>query len=311
MKKYLIIGLLITVLLSACQPAEQAQTVRIAYQYGLAYAPLTIAKEKGFIDEALGDTKVEWIQLANASAIREAMVANQLDVGFMGIPPFLIGCDKQTPWKLFTGLSESPLALMSNQSRLQELSDFTSNDKIATPQPGSIQHILLMMAAQQQLGDAQRFDDQLVSLKHPDAMAMLLSGEQIVAHFASPPYLFSEQAANLNTVVTGKQAFGSEFTFIVGAYYENDHIDDPTLAAIQRGLVLGQSFIAENPAETVTILAEQYGIDQDLLADYLYQQGIVFSSEIKGLAHFIEFMHQAGYLTNELQEEAITWSEID
>lgn len=311
MKKYLTIAIIFAVMLSACQPAQQTQALRIAYQYGLAYAPLTIAKEKGFIDEELGNTKVEWVQLANASAIREAMVANQLDVGFMGIPPFLIGCDQQTPWKLFTGLSESPLALISNQSRLQQLSDFTANDKIATPQPGSIQHILLMMAAQQQLGDARRFDDQLVSLKHPDAMAMLLSGEQIAAHFASPPYLFTEQAAGLNTVVTGEQAFGGAFTFIVGAYYQNDHIDDQTLAAIKRGLVRGQVFIEENPTETVTILAAQYGIEQDLLTDYLYGQGIVYDSQIKGLAHFIDFMHQAGYLKNELKEEAITWSKID
>ncbi len=53
--------------------------------------------------------------------------------------------------------------------------DFSPDDRIALPQPGSIQHILLSMAAEKQLGKHDVFDNQLVTMKHPDGMTALES----------------------------------------------------------------------------------------------------------------------------------------
>jgi ABC-type nitrate/sulfonate/bicarbonate transport system substrate-binding protein len=68
--------------------------------------------------------QIEWVQLGNATAIREAMLARELDFGFMGIPPFLIGLDKGTNWQLIHGLSECPLGLVSFDPNVKSLEDF-------------------------------------------------------------------------------------------------------------------------------------------------------------------------------------------
>ncbi len=307
MKRSIAIILIIVISLGAfsgCQPREP-QSLRIALQYGLAYAPLIVAKEKGMIEANLSDKTVTWLQLANSAAIRESMLAGELDVGYMGIPPFLIAYDKGVDWQIFSGLSQAPLALMSNDQTIETLADFTAEQRIATPQPGSIQHILLMMAAQRELGDAHYFDDQLASLKHPDALTMLLSSDQIVAHFASPPYVFMEGDAGMKSVLDGRTAFGGDFSFIVGVAYRPGRADDQDLAAIRAALIEANRFIDQNRDETVAILGQYFDVDAAVLSDYLYQTDMVYGNDIEGTQIFIDFMRAVGYLTTQFDEREV------
>ena len=139
-----IIPLLITAaaLAFSCSGAKE---ITIAEQYGLAYAPLQIMKAKSYFEQLEPDADIEWVRLGNTAAIREAVLAGEVDAGFMGIPPFLIGADNGMKWHLVAGLSVCPLGLVA--ARGEDLSDIAPGTRIALPQPGSIQHILLSMAA--------------------------------------------------------------------------------------------------------------------------------------------------------------------
>ncbi|MDF2523174.1 MAG: ABC-type nitrate/sulfonate/bicarbonate transport system, periplasmic component, partial [Clostridiales bacterium] len=79
------------------------QSLSIAEQFGLAYAPLQIIKELDLLEKNLPETDIRWKQLGNTAAIREAMLADEADAGFMAIPPFLIGWDKGMTWKIACG----------------------------------------------------------------------------------------------------------------------------------------------------------------------------------------------------------------
>src|SRR6056297_2831547 len=142
-------------------PQKNEKTLVVAEQYGLAYAPLQIVRAQGLLEAELPEYRVEWRRLGNTAAIREAMLAGRLDAGFMGIPPFLIGYDRGMEWRIFTGLSEAPLGLVSGDEGLRSLADFGAEDRLALPQPGSIQHIMLSMACERQLGDAQGLDEKI------------------------------------------------------------------------------------------------------------------------------------------------------
>jgi NitT/TauT family transport system substrate-binding protein len=54
----------------------------------------------------------------------------------------------------------------------------------------SIQALLLQMAATESFGEDQyvSLDPLTVSMNHPQALAALLSGTEITAHFAAPPF---------------------------------------------------------------------------------------------------------------------------
>lgn len=310
------LSLALTLFLVGCsKPAELK--IRVAEQYGLAYAPIQIMQEKGFLEAALHNyaasdqpVSVDWIKLANTAAIQEAMLADQLDVAFVGIPPFLIGRDQGMPWSIFTGLSECPVELLSNDPSISDLKSLADAGKIALPQPGSIQHILLAMAAEQQLGDATRFDRQLVAMKHPDGLQALLSGQDIVAQFTAPPYNFiAAETPGIEVILSGEEAFGDSYSFIVGIAEDAFLQDDVRRQAFQKALDQSIQFMADNPAETVAILAASYELTPEQAQLYLYGRRLVFGTSIRGVDHFAEFMQRTGYLEKAYGHQDVVWPE--
>lgn len=308
MKKFKLIILAVIILgLAACGKAEESKDIRVAEQFGLAYAPLQIMKANAYLEEEYKSGEVSWLKLGNTAAIREAALSQGVDLGFMGIPPFIISVDKGMDWKIFTGLSEAPLGLVTYDGNIKSLKDISPEDKIALPQPGSIQHILLSMAAEKDFGDSKKFDNQLVTMKHPDGMMALLNKSDIKAHYTSPPYIFKElENQGFTKVVDGKYGVGGDFTFIVGVatkeFYEGNR---EGYDAFQRALEKSLVFMNENKEETLEILSKSYDIEPETLRSYMDE--MYYSDEIKGLDRFIGFMYDTGYIENDLSEDDVLW----
>lgn len=296
------------ILFAGCNKEKgSAGKIRIAEQYGLAYAPLQILIEKGFLEETAGEVEVEWVRLGNTAAIREAVLAGDLDIGFMGIPPFLIARDKGMEWKIATGLSRCPLGLVVPAGQYSSLSDIPGDAKIALPQPGSIQHILLSMALERETGNPAALDKNLIAMKHPDGMNALLSGA-VSGHFTSPPYLFMEEEEGYDVLVSGDEAMGGPFTFIAGVATERFYNNEPDLyKAFLSALDKAILFIRENRSETVSILAEKYHMDEKTVEDYLYNRGMVYDRDVRGLDRFIHFMSETGYLKQAIEKGSVSF----
>ena len=315
-KRRPLFGLLFSALflLSGCGNRPHTNiTVSVAEQYGLAYAPVQVMREMGFLESALREraqagqsVSVNWVKLANTSAIREAMLADEIDVAFAGIPPFLLGVNGGMPWRMITGLSRCPVDLYVNDSTITRLQDLVGSHRIALPQPGSIQHILLAMAAERELGRADVFDRQLISMKHPDGMQALLSGKDISAHFTAPPYSFTEaDAEGISLLLRGEDAMGAPYSFLVGIAEPDFYEDAFRLEAFRDALTQSMAYIAENPSQTARMLAESYALTPEETETFLYQRGMVFEREIRGVEAFVDFMERAGYLQRHL-----TWEEL-
>jgi NitT/TauT family transport system substrate-binding protein len=171
-------------------------------------------------------------------------------------------------------------------------------DKIALTQPGSIQHILLSMAAQSKFKNTKKFDNQLLTMNHPDAMNALLAKRELSAHFASAPYLFLETKAGMKEVLSGKEAFGGDFTFIIGVSTQEFYQQQPeNYHLFSNALAEAISFIQQHPDRSAEILADNYSLSKAEMREYINWPGMEFSSEIKGLKKFIDFMKTEGYLS--------------
>jgi len=296
---------------STATGSRDAVSLSIAEQFGLAYAPLQVVRERGLLEAQLPGIRLSWQRLGNTAAIREAMVAGRVDAGFVAIPPFLIGRDSGMRWRIFTGLSESPLALVSWKQGIRGLADIGPDERIALPQPASVQHILLAMAAERELGDARRFDRQIVSMAHPDAMTALLARGDIAAHFASPPYLARELTEpGMHLVLSGTEAMGEEFTFIVGVATEEVLARRGSeIAALTRALAEAGSFIGREPAEAAALLAPLYGLPAAEVQAELAAAQLRFGPEVRGLESFARFMHRQGFLQNAADPvERLLWA---
>lgn len=312
-KKRILAALLLMVFLltpgCAGNAANGEPVIRIAEQYGIAYAPVQVMKEMGFIEEELEGIRVEWEQMPNTTAIREAMIAGQLDVGFMAISPFLIGWDKGMDWKIATGLSYVPVGLVAGKD-IASLEDLTQEHRIALPQPGSVQHILLSMACEREFGDPQKFDNQLVTLSHPDGVQALLAGSEIDAHFTSTPYLETELGEEgFHLILDGKEAFGQDFSFIVGATTAAFHDDNPQVyQAFINGIQKAVDYINENPQESAELLTKYYDMEADVIEGYLTNPDAEFSTVAKGMKNFGDFMLESQYISKTYDDiDQILW----
>ncbi len=307
-KRYLVIFLVLALLaaaLAGCSPQTQTAApapeskngvIRIAGQFGLVYAPLMAAQERQIFEKY--GLSVEWKEYGSGGAVREALVSGDLDVGFMGIPPFLIGWDKGVPAKVAIGYVCAPCALVTYLPEIKTLRDFKPEHKIALPSPGSIQHILLSMEAEKRLGDPKALDNQLVALPHPDAAAALLVQKDIAAHFATPPYLFQELSQpGYHVVLSDHTAFGNDYSFNVGLVTERYHDANPAgYAAFVMAINEAMTWINENTAEAAELLAPKFNLDAATTLSYLTWEGMNYTTTPYGLMGFAEFMQQAGYI---------------
>ena len=299
--KMLLLTLAASVVFTGCASRNKTEIskIAIAEQFGLAYAPLQLMKEMKLLEKNLPGIEVGWKQLGNTTAIREAMLAGEIDAGFMAIPPFLIGWDKGMEWKIACGLSACPVDLVTNRDDIKSIEDFSKNDRIALPQPGSVQHILLSMACEKVFGDSHRLDDQLVTLAHPDGMNALLSGTEITAHFTAPPYLFKElEVKGVHRILEGKEAMGTDFTFIVGVTSNKFYNDSPKVyKAFIKSIKEAVEFIEAEPEKAASMLAVVYDMDKEELLKYLTWDGMGYGLSIKGLSEFSNFMKRNGYIS--------------
>ncbi|MDD2534143.1 MAG: ABC transporter substrate-binding protein [Eubacteriales bacterium] len=300
--------------LTGCQK-PQVIRITVAEQYGLAYAPIQIMKENGYLDAALKARaggrpyEITWVKLANTAAIQEAMVADTLDVAFVGIPPFLIGRDQGMDWSIFTGLSECPVELFVNDPAITNLRDLVGQGKIALPQPGSIQHILLAMAAEKELGDAKIFDQQLVSMKHPDGLQALINHQGVIAQYTAPPYNFiAAETPGIAMLSSGEVALGEPFSFIVGIAEAPFLADELRRSALQSALAESFAFIQNHPDEAAAQLATSFELSPETARSYLDDRTIQYGESIRGVQAFADFMVKTGYLKRQYNEQELVFA---
>lgn len=301
-----------TLLFSGCGKKEEAKLV-IADQFGLAYAPLEIMKAQGLVEKNLAErgienVRVEYKKLGNTATIREAMVAGDLDIGFVAIPPFLLGKDKGMDWRIISGLSESPVGLVTRDSRLENVSQLGSEQRIILPQPGSIQHILLSMYTEREFGDATYFDKQLLTMTHPDGLVVMSNEKTEYLHFTTPPFLQKElELESAKLLLDGEECFGGEFTFIVGICPERVFQDKAVYSSFSEALQEAIGFMAANPEESLQLLLQAYEYSEAELRGYLADERMRFTTEVRGAEEFYNFLKRTGKIENEFTEADFFW----
>lgn len=311
MKKLMALVLLLALALCGCG-RQEPPSIGIAEQYGIAYAPLTIMKEKGFLEQELPDVAIRWQQFGGPTAIRESMLNGDVDFGFMGVAPVLIGIDNGMEWKYAAGISSNEVAIVTSRPEIKTLADFTEEDRIAILSPGCTQHILLCMLAGQQLGDPMALDGQLVSMSHPDALQALLSGTEITAHVATPPYLQQEVEAGMSVMATGEEIMGRPFTFIscvvmTQFYEEHRELYDGFIRALERSI----EYLNQNMEECVGILAPVYGVSEEALLEQMTYNGTIYSSRLEGVPELSAAMQQMGLTRGNPALETIVFDNVN
>lgn len=284
-------------IMAGCGKTEKADSITIAYQYGMGYAPAIIMKEKKLLEDKIPGVQVEWKVMNSGAAINEGITAGEIDVAMMGTAPFIIGWDKGIPYKVYSAMSCQPMGLMTNDDTIQSLSDFSSEDKLAIVSYGSIQHIVLCMGAEKELGDMHSLDNLMINMAHPDAYTTLLTKSEVKAHMATMPYYALEQEQGMRQVISTDDVFIKGSTLLIGLSSIKFKEENPELyKAVVEATKEAREFISSNEQETAEILAKQEGIETEKMLEYLNMDGVSFPEETVGLMQLADFMKRAGFV---------------
>ena len=299
-------ALILTVLMgiTLLVPAASASgvTIRLAQQYGMQYAPVYVAQELKLIEKHLPGVTLEWTKLGGGSAINEALIAGKLDAAFMGIPPALIAIDKGVDYRLAAGICVPPAELMVRADAAASLSELGPEDRIAVPGIGSIQHIMLSIAAEKELGNPNAFDNSLVAMANPDAYTALISGTDIVGHFASMPYIDLETESGMVSILSAPVK-ASIVCVTTKALHENAEAEKALLDALNEAIGL----INAGDPEALKIIAATEKITEEQAAKYVRWPGTIYASDVYGVQTLSDFMLKNGYIRNAIAAENACW----
>lgn len=278
--------------------SDAPSNVTIAYQPGIGYANLIVMKEQGTLEKEFPKTHFDWKVLSSGSAIRDGIIAGQIQIGAGGIAPFLIGWDKGVGYRLIGSLNEMNLQLVTRDPKVHSLKDITPNMKIGLPAPDSIQAIALEKGAQMQLGNAHALDSAMVAIAHPLGLQALSTG-QLALHLSAPPFQFEEVKNGGHVVFKSYDAFGTS-TF--NSVFTTDRFanDSPKfVAAFYRALLNATQFVKAHPKETADLLAKD-SEGRESAANFqrwITHPDVVYTTVPHGMLSYARFMQSIGLLS--------------
>ena len=295
----IVMMVLLIVIMAGCGKADDNSKLTIAYQYGMAYAPLQVMKEQGLIEKYYPDVEIDWQVLNSGSAITEGMIANSIDVGAMGLAPAITAISKGVPSKIFSAMSSQPHKIMCNNPDIQSISDISAQDKIALVNIGSFQHILLSMAAEKELGDPHALDNNIVAMSHPDGMTALVSGS-VACQLTTSPYVFKEaEYENVFALSSISDVWPEGNTFIVALATTELHEKNPELYnAVVNAHADAIKYINENPVDVANMLCEKEGVDYETMLSWLEDPACGYAPDTVGVMEMAEFMERVGFVEN-------------
>ena len=310
----------ILVLLLLAAPA-QAETLRIARQFGISYLPLILMQDAGLIEteaRARGmELQVEWTVFTGGGPINDALISGNIDLTAGGVGPML------TIWsrtrsnlrvKGVVALGNMPIWLNTSNPAVQGIKDFSDKDRIALPGvKSSVQAVVLQMAALQAFGPGQatRLDPLTVTMGHPDGMATLLGGgTEITGHFTAAPYQYEELAnPRIHRVLNSYDVLGGPHSFNIVWATTRYHDAHPQVVAVFRAaLDQAMRMIADAPdqAAAVWVRAEKSRLSPTQAAEMIRRPENEWTTTPKRVMQFMTFMAD----TAAIPQRADTWRDL-
>ncbi|WP_276624511.1 aliphatic sulfonate ABC transporter substrate-binding protein [Syntrophomonas wolfei] len=193
MKKILLPILLLgmmALLITSCKPDlnDKELTVKVGYFPNITHAQALLGKESEFA-AAIG-YPIEWKKFNAGSTEIEALMAGELDMGYIGPGPAINGYIKTGgEIQIIAGACKGGAVLVSRRDIvIKDLKDL-NNKKIAVPQYGNTQHVVLKQLLDDQgLKETSRGGTvEIVQVENPDVKT-LFDRQEIEAAFVPEPW---------------------------------------------------------------------------------------------------------------------------
>ncbi len=304
-------------LLSTPLVAQSRQKVSIGIQNGLTYLGYLLADGLGLYAkhaEAQGAAvDFELTRISGPTAMTEGLLSDTIQIAALGMQPLLIGYYKTRGSYDMGGLCASWLGtytFYTNVPEVQSLANIKPEYKIAVPSPTSSQAVILRRAALKLFGDASRFDNQMVSLPHPDAVTALATGNTVQLYLAISP--FTEVLANdpkVHAIATSKEFNPPGMTNgVIAALGGFVNANPAAVRAFIGAMDEANKFIPQNVEKSAEVYfaAEPSKLSDDEKLAVLRNNKDEYTIVPTGTVETAEFMKSQG----QLETAPASWTEV-
>ena len=300
----------------------QNKEIRLAQQFSMGYLQLNVMQHQKLIEKhaaALGlkDVKVSWSRFNGPTAVNEALISGNVDIGSGGVPGLLTlwSRTKGTPQEVrgISALSSQPFLLNTRDPNIKSMKDFKDSDRIAVPAvKSSVQALTLEILAAKLYGDKnfEKFDPLTVSMTPPDATVALMSGgAQITAAFSVPPFQYMQlEDKGIHTVLNSFDVMGGSHTFTAIWTSKKFRDGNPKLyQAFLAALKEATDYVEHNPRQAAEYWIEdsKSKLPLDTAAKIVSGKQVHWTMVPENTMKYANFMSQVG----RIKAKAASWKE--
>lgn len=273
------------------------QVVRVCLQPIPAYAPLWIAKRKGWLQEALADAKlgsVEWSTMRDGPLQNEAFAAGLIDVALTADTPAIIGRSAGLDIQVVALAAKSPQSLavlVPTDSSVSNMADLKGKKVAATK--GSFCHHLLALALER---EGLTLDDvRFINMSGPEINTSLQTG-QIAAGVTWEPYITQiVSSGGAKVLMDGTDLKdGNEVIAVTTNLAENSpQVVQVVLDVFEKG----RAFLLDHPQEAAELIADDVDLPADQVVatfDKINYMPLLDQATVEDLDKTQKFLHEIG-----------------
>lgn len=305
---FAIVLIMIAVCVIGCGSSETNaksgnREVHLAIQPSCAFVPLVIARESGWIDEAMKEigVTVVWTDFESGPPMNESFAAGQQDIGVIGDVPAVsaVAAGQKNVYIAAAEGGPSYGMLVADNSGVNSVADLKGK-KIGLTIGSTAQNLTEKLLAN--AGLDYNTDVEVINISTGDAQVVLLNGDVDAVVIWEPNVSRLDALDGIHLLTDGGDV---NFPGMNVVFARKEFVDaNPDIVKVY----LEQYWRAtkayeENPAAYAEMLSGYFNLDPNLIAQAAskYQYVLQFSEEdIVGLQDTVSFLVRIGSITNEI-----------
>ena len=317
MKKIMALLLLLTLMVAGCSSSDQQKketpkagakaenrVVRLAIQPSAAFVPLVIAREKGWIDEAMKGigVSVKWTDFESGPPMNESFAAGQQDIGVIGDVPSVaaVAAGQKNVFIAAADGGPSYAMLVTDDSGVKNVADLKGK-KIGLTIGSTAQNLAGKLLAKAGL-DIKK-DVEIINVTTGDAQTVLLN-KNVDAVVIWEPNVSRLDAMDKIHILTHGGDIGFPGVNVVFARQEFVKQNPDIVKAYLQQYWRATKAYEKNPKEYAELLSKYFKLDPGLVARAASKYAYVLKfgkAEVDGLQDTVSFLIRTGSIKKEIQ----------
>lgn len=301
MLKRAFVGMWVALMVLVAGPAQaqggNLKPIRLMYQTTAFGAPIIVALEKGWYEQALN--KVGYTLKTSTATfgppIVEAMAAGQVDIGELGVAPHVVAVARGLPIKaVVTTNIAGESVMVSKDSPIKTIKDLKGK-KIAIPGKGTMQDFIIRRAL---VANGMTPADVTWIEMSPADMSTSLLRNQIDAAVLWEPWTARLELQGARMLKSGQDIWPDHDNQLISVTSAAIRDDQPAVRAFVEQTIRGIHYIMDNPDESITLTAKHLGLEREVVAK-AWTNMIRRRSGApnpQSLQEFVNALHEWGYV---------------